>query len=99
MAYKLLRTDEFTGWLGSLDKAARGRIEAHIKRAKSGNFGDHKSVGDGVFEMRINFGPGYRLYYYEVEKTIYLLLAGGDKNTQEADIRRARGIKEREAEA
>ena len=99
MAYRLLQTSEFTQWLKNLENTIRGRIELHIKRAKSGNFGDHKSVGDGVFEMRINFGPGYRLYYYEVEKTIYLLLVGGDKSTQETDIRRAKEIKERELES
>jgi len=96
MTYELRKTNEFEQWIESLNREARIRIGTRIRRAESGNFGDHKSVGDGVWEMRIDFGPGYRLYYCEVGKTIYLLLAGSDKNTQDANIEQAKKIKDRE---
>lgn len=74
-------------WLESLkDHIGQARISARILRAESGNFGDHKSVGDGVMELRIPVGPGYRLYYALDGKDIILLLVGGDKSTQNKDI-------------
>lgn len=72
------------------DRAAIMRITARIRRvAEAGNFGDTKSVREGVCEIRIDYGPGYRLYYMQAGPVIVVLLAGGDKSTQEADIKRA----------
>ncbi|MBF0363613.1 MAG: type II toxin-antitoxin system RelE/ParE family toxin [Oligoflexia bacterium] len=73
-------------WLLALDSAIRARIQARIFRFEMGNLGDHKSVGDGVFEARMDFGKGYRVYFGFDEKTIILLLLGGDKSTQNKDI-------------
>lgn len=84
------RTDQFDSWLRRLDLQARAKILVRIERAVLGNFGDVCSVGDGVFEMRVDFGPGYRLYYARDGSTMYLLLNGGNKSTQASDIRKAR---------
>ena len=87
------RTAEFDRWLSALrDRKAQARILARIVSAQHGNFGDCKSMGEGVSEMRVDFGPGYRVYYTRQGETVYLLLAGGDKATQAKDIKRARGI-------
>lgn len=84
------RTDAFTAWLSGLkDLKARAKIVIRITQASQGNFGDVKSVGDGVWEMRIHFGPGYRLYYAREGRVVYLLLNGGDKTTQKQDIKTA----------
>lgn len=69
------------------------RIIDRLKRASNGNFGDHKSVQDGVFEMRIDYGPGYRVYYFRRGKELVILLCGGDKGTQKADIAEAKRLK------
>lgn len=69
------------------------RIVDRLKRASSGNFGDHKSVKGGVFEMRIDVGPGYRVYYFQRGTRLVVLLCGGDKRTQNADIAEARRLK------
>ncbi|MEJ2408499.1 MAG: type II toxin-antitoxin system RelE/ParE family toxin, partial [Novosphingobium sp.] len=69
------------------------RIADRLKRASNGNFGDHKSVQDGVFEMRIDYGPGYRVYYFRRGKELVILLCGGDKRTQKADIAQAKRLK------
>jgi putative addiction module killer protein len=77
----------FLDWLDSLpDRLARARIRKRLGRVELGNFGDYKSVGEGVYELRIDYGPGYRVYYGEVDSTIILLLCAGDKNTQVKDI-------------
>ncbi len=76
-------------WLDSLDTSIRARIQARIFRFELGNLGDHKSVGKGVWEARIQFGPGYRVYFGKDEGRIILLLFGGDKSTQSRDIRKA----------
>lgn len=77
-------------WLNSLrDSASRLRITARIERLGKGLPGDWKSVGSGVFELRIDTGPGYRVYYAHHDKTLILLLCGGDKRTQTKDIERA----------
>jgi putative addiction module killer protein len=77
----------FSKWLDSLrDRSARARIKKRLDRVGLGNFGDYKSVGEGVCELRIDCGAGYRVYYAEIDKTIILLLCGGDKNTQAEDI-------------
>ena len=83
--------EPFTEWLKTLrDKRTRKRIQNYIARIESGNLGDHKSVGDGVFELRLDFGPGYRIYFREVDNTIILLLCGGDKSSQDRDIEQAK---------
>lgn len=84
------KSDEFDAWLSALkDFKAKARIAARITSAKHGNFGDCEPVGNGVSEMRIHYGPGYRLYYTRIGSTVYLLLIGGDKSTQKTDIRDA----------
>jgi putative addiction module killer protein len=81
----------FSEWLDSLrDRAARARIKKRLDRVELGNLGDYKAVGEGVYELRIDYGPGYRLYYANIDLTIILLLCGGDKDTQEGDIDRAK---------
>jgi putative addiction module killer protein len=86
----ILRTTEFNRWLGALrDRKAQARILARIASVRHGNFGDCKSVGGGVSEMRVDVGPGYRAYFTRRGETVYLLLVGGDKSTQAIDVRRA----------
>ena len=86
-------TDEFRLWLKKLkDIRAKTRILARIKNAEQGNFGDYKPLGNNLYEMRIHYAQGYRLYYTQQGKTIYFLLLGGDKSTQEKDIIKARNI-------
>ncbi len=82
--------DVFADWLKNLrDIKAKIAILRRINRLELGNFGDHKFLRDGVWELRIDVGPGYRIYYAQADKTIILLLSGGDKRTQDADIHRA----------
>lgn len=89
----LRRTDNFIHWYSRLkDVGAKARIAARLKYATLGNFGDCKSVGQGVMEMRIHAGPGYRLYYAQAGATVYVLLLGGDKKTQAADIAEAQAL-------
>ncbi len=84
------QTQLFIDWLDRLkDQTVKKRIVARIRLAENGSFGDHHFYADGVWEMRIHYGPGYRLYYAQESSTIYLLLAGGNKKTQEQDIERA----------
>ena len=81
----------FTDWIENLrDQRARRRIAQRIFRLESGLFGDVKAVGGGIVEMRIDYGPGYRVYFTQKESRIILLLCGGDKRTQERDIERAK---------
>ncbi len=82
----------FREWLDSLAKAVKARIQARILRIESGNLGDHKTVGDGVMELRFDFGPGYRVYFGMDGKTVVLLLIGGDKSSQRRDIKRAQEL-------
>lgn len=91
---EVLQTDEFTKWLKRLkDTAARARILVRIQRLTlTENFGDAKSVGDGVSEMRIDYGPGYRLYYALRGSELVLLLIGGDKSSQQKDIVKAKKL-------
>ena len=91
--YLIQRTDEFADWLSRLtDEKAQARIVARIFSAERGNFGDCEPVGDGVSEMRIHVGPGYRVYYTRRGEVVYLLLCGGDKSTQKRDIKRAKAM-------
>lgn len=86
----ILLSDLFRTWLAGLrDARAKAHIAARIRAAGLGNFGDTKSVGAGVFEMRIPYGPGYRIYYVRRGEVTYLLLCGGDKSSQKRDIQRA----------
>ncbi len=81
----------FEEWLDSLrDTRAIDKIEKRLKRVASGNLGDYRSVGEGVYELRVDYGPGYRVYFGQIGSIIVLLLCGGDKSTQEQDIVRAR---------
>lgn len=87
------RTDVFAKWLNGLkDAAGKARILVRIRSAEAGNFGDCEPVGEGVSEMRIHTGPGYRVYFTRRGETIYLLLAGGDKSSQKRDIVLARKL-------
>jgi putative addiction module killer protein len=86
----ILTTEAFDGWFANLkDKQAARRIQVRIDRAEEGNFGDSKPVGEGVSEMRIHYGPGYRVYFTQRGMEIVILLAGGDKSTQTKDIKTA----------
>jgi len=86
-------TSTFSNWLNGLrDRQARARITVRIERVEAGNFGDHKSVGDGVSELRLSYGPGYRVYFTKQGETVVFLLCGGDKSTQAADIREAKRL-------
>jgi putative addiction module killer protein len=87
------RTKVFDTWLRGLkDSNARARIAQRIESAQAGNFGDCEPAGEGVSEMRIHLGAGYRVYYARIGDTIYLLPAGGSKSTQQRDIKRAIGM-------
>ena len=84
------KTEHFAKWLDALrDLRGRARILARIERLATGHEGDVKPVGEGVSEMRIDHGPGYRVYFQQRGKSLVILLAGGDKSTQAADIRTA----------
>lgn len=84
------RSVEFDVWLAGLkDKVGRARIALRIRSAEHGNFGDCEPAGEGVSEMRIHVGPGYRAYFTRRAEVVYLLLAGGDKSSQKRDIKRA----------
>lgn len=83
-------TNPYRLWLRTLDTPTRARIQARVLRFEQGNLGDHKSVGEGVWEARLAFGPGYRLYFGQDGPVVVLLLCGGDKSTQAKDIRQAK---------
>ena len=90
------QTIEFSDWLQRLrDINAVARIVARIRRMELGNPGDARSVGGGVREMRIAYGPGYRVYYVHRGMEVVILLCGGDKRTQREDIKRAQALSER----
>jgi putative addiction module killer protein len=85
-----LRSAAFDAWLSGLkDRVGRARIVHRIRSAEQGNFGDCEPVGEGVSEMRIHVGPGYRIYFTRRDDVVYLLLLGGDKSSQKRDIKRA----------
>lgn len=88
---EVIQSETFARWLGRLkDRVAVMRINARIRRlTETGSFGDAKPVGEGISEIRIDHGPGYRLYFIRSGPVIVVLLAGGDKSTQDADIKRA----------
>ena len=77
----------FEEWLNSLrDRVARAKIRSRLKRVESGNSGNYRAVGEGVCELKIDYGPGYRIYFGQIGSKIILLLCGGDKSTQDQDI-------------
>lgn len=85
------QSETFTRWLDGLrDRNARIRIATRIRRMEMGNTGDVKAVGEGVSEMRITYGPGYRVYFVQDGKTVVVLLCGGDKSSQSRDIAHAK---------
>lgn len=87
---EMRKTNRFAKWLDGLnDLAARARVQVRIERLAAGNPGDVRPVGEGVSELRIDYGPGYRVYYMQSGRELVILLAGGDKRTQAADIRSA----------
>ena len=88
--FEIRKTKTFAKWLDGLrDMRARARVQVRIERLGTGNAGDAKSVGEGVSEMRIDYGPGYRVYFTKRGSEVIVLLAGGDKRTQVADLRTA----------
>lgn len=84
---EIRQTDVYAQWFASLrDRTARARIDIRLRRLSLGNPGDVKPVGEGVSELRIDYGPGYRVYFVQHGQTLVILLAGGDKRTQDRDI-------------
>lgn len=87
---EIRKTEHFANWLDNLrDIQAKARVFVRIERLASGNAGDVKPVGEGVSEMRINYGPGYRVYFIQRGSELIILLAGGDKSSQSRDIKTA----------
>lgn len=85
------RTKAFTNWFERLkDRKAKARIKVRIDRIGIGNFGDVAPVGEGISELRIHYGPGYRVYFLQQDSVVFVLLLGGDKKTQKSDIKRAK---------
>lgn len=85
---EIRKTETYAQWLDNLrDLQARARIQVRIERLSAGNAGDVKTVGEGVSELRIDYGPGYRVYFTKRGREVVILLAGGDKTTQAADIK------------
>jgi putative addiction module killer protein len=87
------QTKVFVDWFCRLrDRRAKVRIQARIDRIERGNFGDVSSVGQGISELRVNYGPGYRVYFVQKGSTVVILLCGGDKSTQQSDINKAKEL-------
>ena len=90
---EIRKTDIFVKWLGSLkDRRAKARVLARIDRLEMGYFGDVRPVDEGVSELRIFYGPGYRVYFIQRQSVLVILLSGGDKQTQQMDIAKAKKI-------
>lgn len=90
---EIRQTDEYESWFERLrDREVRFRIIARIRRLSLGNLGDVKPVGEGVSELRITYGPGYRIYIKQQGETLIVLLAGGDKSSQKRDVERAKQL-------
>lgn len=91
--WKVIETEEYARWFEALrDERAKSTIDRRISRVRLGNFGDSRSVGDGVSELRIDYGPGYRVYFTREGDILVLLLCGGDKSSQTHDIERAKSL-------
>ena len=90
---EIRQTEVYARWFRRLrDREARARIDVRLRRLSMGNAGDVRPVGGGVSELRIDYGPGYRVYFVESGAALIVLLAGGDKDSQDRDIRRAREL-------
>jgi putative addiction module killer protein len=90
LSMRVEATDVYLNWINSLkDRAGRARIQVRVDRLVHGNPGQHRVLTDGVRELKIDFGPGYRVYYTEHEGVVIVLLAGGDKSSQQRDIKNA----------
>jgi len=96
---EIRETDVYHEWFGTIkDKRAKARIDVRIRRVSLGNFGDVKPVGKGVSELRIDYGPGYRVYFTQHGNTLVILLCGGEKSTQSKDIQQAHELAQALAE-
>jgi putative addiction module killer protein len=90
---QIQQTETYVRWFAGLrDRVARARIDIRIRRLSLGNAGDAKPIGDGISELRIDHGPGYRVYFVQRGDVLIVLLAGGDKSTQDKDIRNAKAL-------
>ncbi len=90
---EIRETSAYASWFTSLrDRTAKARIDIRIRRLSLGNFGDTRPVGEGVTELRIHYGPGYRIYLKKQDDALVILLAGGDKSSQDKDIRLAKDL-------
>ena len=90
---EIRKTDIFDSWFNNLrDRRAKARIQARLDRLEFGHFGDIKAVGSGVSELRIFYGPGYRVYFVQRGSIVIILLSGGDKSTQNSDIIKAKEL-------
>ena len=91
--FLLEKTSEFDKWLKKLnDRKAKAKILLRLQRVEAGNLGDISSIGEGIEEFRIHYGPGYRIYFRRQGEKIILLLIGGDKGSQESDIKKAKAL-------
>lgn len=91
--YTVKQLPEFSDWLNDLkDSMTRRRLATRLRKATLGNLGDIKPVGEGVFEMREHFGPGWRMYYVQHGEVLIVMLGGGDKSSQDADITKAQQL-------
>ncbi|NET40037.1 MAG: type II toxin-antitoxin system RelE/ParE family toxin [Cyanothece sp. SIO1E1] len=91
--FEIRQTEIFANWFKSLrDRRAKARIQARIDRMELGNFGDVAPVGEGVSELRIHYGPGYRVYFVQRNSVVIVLLSGGDKSSQNSDIKKAKEL-------
>ncbi len=90
---QIQQTETYAKWFAGLrDRVARARIDIRIRRLSLGNAGDAKPVGEGVLELRVDHGPGYRVYFIQRGEVVIVLLAGGNKSTQNRDIRNAKAL-------
>ena len=90
---QIQQTETYAKWFAGLrDRVVRARIDIRIRRLSLGNAGDTKPVGEGVSELRVDHGPGYRIYFIQRGEVVIVLLAGGDKSTQDKDIRNAKSL-------
>ena len=89
---EMIKSSYFSNWLEAADGAVKARVLARLTRVEIGNFGDHSTVGDGVSELRLFFGAGYRIYYRQQGHQLVILLCAGDKSTQVKDIKLAKQI-------
>lgn len=91
--FSIKRTNEFSAWLDGLkDRVTRQRLNVRLRKALLGSLGDVKPVGEGIFEMREHFGPGWRMYYVQRGAMLIVMLGGGDKSSQERDIAAAKAM-------